>query len=204
MPDAVAELGIHYRVQGVDCTITHHFWQSGSAEPNLFGLLTSWQGDPQAAFLACMPTDVELLRLTALHVAGTSEPSLSGREELVNEPGTRTGALGDALPPSLCQVHTIRTGLRGRRRRGRNFWSGGLEDDIDPGGFKGGAGYFGSLVNAYYTELFVAYFSDVDREFSWVVFSRKTFETTGWDGAIAVVTQQVGHAQVHELRSRRS
>lgn len=202
MADVVMELGIHYRVQGVDCVITHHFWEPGTASPNLDGLLDAWQGDPQTAFLACMPTDVQLQHATALHVAGTEPPTLSGLERVIDEPGTRTGALGDALAPNLCQVHTIRTGLRGRRKRGRNFWSGGLEDDVDPNGFKGGAGYFGPLVNAYYAELLSTFPGVLATPMYWVVFSRKQYES-GWPDSVSQVTSQVGHALVHELRSRR-
>lgn len=203
MASSVSELAIKYHVGSVDCLLTHTLFHAFDETPDLEAVLDAWQGDPQDDFLDTQHEETELLTITAAWIAGTSTPDLAPITRDVNLPGTRS-TVTSPLPPNVCATHTIRTAFGGRRARGRNFWSGGMEADIDSSGFIGGSGTFQDRINTYYATLKTAFADDSAPAGAWCVFSRRQHELTGMVNAARIVTSYPGHALVHTLRSRRS
>lgn len=203
MADSVVELSVQYQVQDVLCVLTHHLFVAGSGSPDFTSEIAAWQGDPQTAFLDCLSVQSSLVQVGAAKVAGNSTEIPAPLIVSVDEPGTRAVVTSE-LPANVCQVFTIRTSQGGRRHRGRNFWSGALEGDIDSTGYlRLGSNQWDAIV-AYYVALHETFSLSFGEPGDWAVFSRKTYSVDGMTGAAALVTSWQGHPQLHTLRSRRS
>jgi hypothetical protein len=104
-------------------------------------LIATWSAAPQTAYRACFPTSTTPVQSYQVRKVCGSVPLPAGIDAGAaggGVPGTGTGGLGlgDAAAPWLASVVTERTGLAGRRYRGR-FFLGGLTEGVLTGAVVG-------------------------------------------------------------------
>lgn len=110
--------------------------------------------------------------------------------------------VGDALPPAVCDVATLRTVYIGRRFRGRLFLGGDLTEDDWTGTFWSTSqlNRFNNFLNAIPLEPDIAP-AGSNSEAHWCVYSR-TQRAANADPYAAWVTDSSMSARMHWLRSR--
>lgn len=141
-------------------------------------LINEWQATCQVPWLAAHTGAYTLVRLTAQKICG-SLPLPSRVEEGVGVTGTRT-ATGDALAPWLSVCVNEATGLAGKSRHGRFFFSGGHESDVTGEALATGAGTWLTAMTAYVTALTTNFIAPLDPwDWELVVHSRKLADIPG-------------------------
>lgn len=116
--------------QGIDELVNvHHYLQTTTGGDD-FGvdLIDAWHADSGLTYVNCFS---DQCLLVGYQVRNLTQPEFGTDYSLpASEPGTR---IGHMLPPSNAPVVSWRTGLIGRRRRGRTYTWPGSEDDQNAG-----------------------------------------------------------------------
>lgn len=114
---------------GQQFVVSHHYRQTldfpGSTGAEQ--VIEAWQSDCQSAFLATVPIGAGILKFVARGILGNLE-QFEKPVSLIQ--GTKSG---DPLPPNAPPIISWRTGLFGRRFRGRTFMPSGTETDQSGG-----------------------------------------------------------------------
>lgn len=135
------------------------------SEPVFMALLIStWQGPPRASFRALFSgSELPVQQYQVRKVCGTAPlpAGLDTAEAAGNQAGTGIAGEfnGDNLAPWLASVTTLRTGLAGRRFRGRNYFGGLMEPMVTVSTVSADRQ---SRMASYYTSLFTAFVDAVD------------------------------------------
>lgn len=172
-------------------------------------LIDDWQGNLRTAYRAmfwssdnpCQSYQVRKVCGSAPLPAGVDEAEAGG-----STAGTITPSGGDqALAPWLACVTTIRTGLAGRKYRGRNYIGGNSEANVNGATI---ASAYTDLLNTYFGALKTRYVDrdDLTTPYRWFVFSRLLAGMAGvacQDAGAAVTGFQVRN-QLATMKSRKA
>lgn len=126
-------------------------------------VINAWRDDCEAAFLATVPVGSGILKFVARGILGNLE-QFEVPVTLIQ--GTRAG---DPLPPNAPPIISWRTGLFGRRNRGRSYMPSGVETDQSAGEITVG---FSNALSAYATTCQNITASVLGDTFEQVVFSK--------------------------------
>lgn len=203
----IYQLAVRGVANGQQHVHTLHFREnvatSGSPEDVL---IDDWQGACRTAYRNLFQADnTPVLVIVAARVAaaGALPVPVERAEAGATQVGTRTVA-GDSLPPWLACVNTVRTGLAGRRHRGRYFLGGLREADQD-----------GGVLNSTYIALAQAYADTLKGRFmppsSISNFGLGVFSRLTWNGgagglinSFTPATTIVPRNLVASMRSRKA
>lgn len=200
----VVQLSVEGSVQGQQHVHTLHF-KYLSVGANEQGLIDAWQSACRTAYRTVFSTvDSPCQLYVARQVCGAS-PLREATEEAEVSPNIAgaTTVSGDYAPSWLASVHVLRSGLAGRRYRGRFFLGGLSEAEINGNSITGNRAGYGP---AYATALLGAFgpAGTVATDYRLCVYSRKLRSTgaTCTECGNAVNTVQ-NRTAIGSMRSRR-
>lgn len=153
------ELALIGTLRGQAIITTHHFREvvpvAGPPAPEQ-QLIDDWQASLQVAFRNCLNASYSLVTIRVRKICGTA-PLPEGVEEGVNVAGTRGIAAVNEWPAWLALLVNEKTGTAGRSYRGRYFFPGVTDTDVDGDNFTTGAGTLWTLVGTYNDALLAAF-----------------------------------------------
>jgi hypothetical protein len=205
MINDTVELAVQGTVNGQAHITTLHF-RYLSLAANEAGLITDWQTNARTNYRACFSTtDRPVEIITARPVCGSVPLRAADAvgEVSPNIAGTIAHS-GDALPPWISTVATLRSATAGRSQRGRQFMGGLYEESITGDLLTGGDVGFRQT---YYAGLVSRYgFGGTSTDYLLVVHSRKlartgvqcqssSFPVTGIQLRLYLATQKSRRAQ---------
>jgi len=133
----VYKLAVQSNFTGTDQIVNvFHYRQTDDSGPisnKALALITAWETDAKAEYLACLSSRITLEKLEAKGVNGSTE------ESEVNATDNGTGGAGDIVPLTSAPLISWRTGEAGRRKRGRSYMPPIEEALQDAGNLTSGA-----------------------------------------------------------------